>query len=279
MTPNTFDPITQDPPRDPNHPATMASFTFPSEGQHLLGNILIAAGAGPHPTILLLHGFPGNEKSFDLAHVLRRAGWNVCVFRYRGSWGSEGDFRFSHTLVDTCAALDFFCQDASRKAYRIDTDNIIVIGHSMGGFTALITAMSDVRVRAVASIAGVNFGMMAESIADNAAAIAEAEQMFGSDLAPLRGVIGPQIVADLLAHQAAWELCVRAVELRAKPVLLIAGSEDMDIPPMWHHDPLVDALEAAGATQLTAMLFETDHMFSDKRIALARVILDWLQSL
>jgi hypothetical protein len=30
--------------------------------------IYIASGAGPHPTVLMLHGFPGNEKNLDLAH-------------------------------------------------------------------------------------------------------------------------------------------------------------------------------------------------------------------
>ena len=33
----------------------------------------IAAGAGPHPTMLLLHGLPGNERNLDLAQAARRA--------------------------------------------------------------------------------------------------------------------------------------------------------------------------------------------------------------
>ena len=41
--------------------------------------IYIASGPGPHPTVLMLHGFPGNEKNLDLAYSFRRAGWNVLV--------------------------------------------------------------------------------------------------------------------------------------------------------------------------------------------------------
>lgn len=38
--------------------------------------IYIASGAGPHPTVLMLHGFPSNEKNLDLttAYWLRRWG-------------------------------------------------------------------------------------------------------------------------------------------------------------------------------------------------------------
>lgn len=56
------------------------------------GLIYIASGAGPHPTVILLHGYPGNEKNLDLAQSLRREGWNVLFFHYRGAWGSEGEF-------------------------------------------------------------------------------------------------------------------------------------------------------------------------------------------
>ena len=33
-------------------------------------------GLGPHPVVIMLHGFPGNEKNLDLAQSIRRAGWD-----------------------------------------------------------------------------------------------------------------------------------------------------------------------------------------------------------
>ena len=62
-----------------------------SAGSKLLGALYCAAGAGPHPTALVLHGIPGLEKNTDIAYALRDAGWNALVFHYRGCWGSEGD--------------------------------------------------------------------------------------------------------------------------------------------------------------------------------------------
>src|SRR5215472_7545477 len=75
----TPDAVVADPPRDPAYPATRAWPDIPSHGAKLYSVIYVASGAGPHPTVLLLHGFPGNEKNLDLAYSIRRAGWNVLV--------------------------------------------------------------------------------------------------------------------------------------------------------------------------------------------------------
>lgn len=77
----------------------------PSAGVLLLGVLFPATGPGPHPTVVMLHGFPGTENNFDLAHALRRSGRNVLTFHYRGAWGSPGRFTFSNALEDAEAAL------------------------------------------------------------------------------------------------------------------------------------------------------------------------------
>jgi len=105
-----------------------------SHGCRLNAIIYLAAGAESHGTVLLLHGFPGNEQNLDLAYSIRRAGWNVLFPHYRGSWGSAGTFSFSNAIEDTQAALDFLRDPANAKKYRIDTKKIVLVGHSMGGF-------------------------------------------------------------------------------------------------------------------------------------------------
>jgi len=78
-----------------------------SHGSRMNAVFFLASGSQPHPTVLLLHGFPGNEKNLDLAYVLQRAGWNVLFPNYRGAWGSAGNFSFSNALEDAQSALDF----------------------------------------------------------------------------------------------------------------------------------------------------------------------------
>ncbi|WP_433967320.1 alpha/beta hydrolase family protein [Tunturiibacter gelidiferens] len=80
--------ITADPVHDKTNPAGFETFQIPSHGALLNALAYIAPGPAPHPVVLLLHGFPGNEKNLDLAQAIRRDGWDVVYFDYRGSWGS-----------------------------------------------------------------------------------------------------------------------------------------------------------------------------------------------
>src|SRR5579863_3769441 len=84
-----------DPPFDAAHPAQMTVLHIPSHGVQINGIVYQPAGEGPHPTLVIFHGLPGNEKFLDLAQAARRAGWNALTFNYRGSWGSPGVFRLS----------------------------------------------------------------------------------------------------------------------------------------------------------------------------------------
>jgi predicted alpha/beta-fold hydrolase len=88
--------IFTDRPSDAAHPATMTVLHIPTHGVQNNGLVYQPSGAGPHPTLVICHGLPGNEKFLDLAQAVRRAGWNAVTFNYRGSWGSPGAFRFSH---------------------------------------------------------------------------------------------------------------------------------------------------------------------------------------
>jgi len=165
----TPDPVTTDPPRQ-EPPASMEGLHFRSAGANLNGVIYEAAGPGPHPTLLLLHGFPGNELNADIAQAVRRAGWNAVIFHYRGAWGSEGEFTFTHVLEDSAAVFAALHEPAFAKAHRVDPTRVSLYGHSMGGFSALLTGARTPEARCVASVAGANMGAMAPALADPTAA-------------------------------------------------------------------------------------------------------------
>ena len=126
--------VIADPKPDAAHPAGMSAFVIPSGDGAINAVMYTAAGAGLHPTLLLLHGFPGNEQNLDIAQAARRAGWNVLTLHYRGSWGSPGAFSFGNASEDAFTALQFLQQPATIARYRIDTSALVVAGHSMGGF-------------------------------------------------------------------------------------------------------------------------------------------------
>ena len=124
---------------------------FHSGGDKLVGTLFLARGDEPKPTAVLLHGLPGIEKNYDLAHALRERAWNSLIFHYRGSWGSDGDYHFATLDDDVRAALDFLSSGANEQ---IDAARLALVGHSMGGWTA-VRAGADERVRAVAVIGAV----------------------------------------------------------------------------------------------------------------------------
>src|SRR5213075_2909546 len=96
-----------DPSRDARHPTANKQLLIPSHGSGMNALLFEASGKGPHPTVILMHGLPGNERNLDLAQAIRRVGWDVLAFTYRGAWGSPGDFSISNAMEDTRAALDF----------------------------------------------------------------------------------------------------------------------------------------------------------------------------
>src|ERR1700676_4797017 len=135
--------IYTDPPADAAHPAKMTVVHIPTHGLLINGVVYQASGAGVHPTIVICHGLPGNEKNLDLAQALRRAGWNAVTFNYRGSWGSPGNFRFAQILEDANAVLAFLRDPASATMLGVDTGRMVLAGHSMGGWVVAHTAAQD----------------------------------------------------------------------------------------------------------------------------------------
>jgi hypothetical protein len=73
---------------DKTFPAGATELFIPSANSQLAGLIYQANGAQKHPTLLLLHGYPGNERNLDMAQVVRSHGWNVIYFNYSCAWGS-----------------------------------------------------------------------------------------------------------------------------------------------------------------------------------------------
>ncbi len=271
-----FDPITDDPVPDTEYPALLTPVTFESQEDLVLGVLLQAQGKGPHPTIVLLHGFPGNERNFDLAHIFRRAGWNVLVFHYRGSWGSCGSYSFTHVLEDVPSALTFL--RCSGEKLRVNPHKIVLIGHSLGGFAALMTAVTDVGIQAVVSIAGVNIGYFVESILTNHEAVKGALHFFQEGLPPLQNTSPENLISEAIANAKSWNLLEYVTTLCNRSLLLIGASRDETAPTKIHHQPLVQALRNENAQNLSDIVLDADHLFSDKRITLARTILSWLEN-
>jgi uncharacterized protein len=261
--------VVGDPPKDAAHPARMEPLQVLSHGAAMNAVFYLAAGAGPHPTVLLLHGLPGNEQNLDLAQAIRRAGWNVMTMHYRGSWGSAGRFSLRNCIEDAQAAVAFLRDPKVVHQYGLRSGRLVVIGHSMGGFLAAKLGAEDGSLTAIGMLAAWDVGRDGPIMAQLSPA--KLDEAFSDLPGRVEGATAQSIVAEAAAHAKDWSLNAFAPGL-AKHTLLIVTAHDSGRESGLQ---LASTLKAMGAPA-TAVDMDTDHPFSDSRIALQVAVVRWL---
>lgn len=261
--------LTTDPPPDREFPAAVEAPDVMSHGARLNAVFYLASGRGPHPAVLLMHGFPGNEKNLDLAYAFRRAGWNVLIPHYRGSWGSAGTFSFSNAIEDTEAAIQFLRDAENVKKYRMDPKKVVLIGHSMGGFMAACATARDPEIAGLVMISAWNIGATMSGPKET-----HRIDMIPSASSRLAGTTPAGLQAEAEANAAKWNYLDYAEALKTRPVFIVE-SHDRNLS---YNKAMKEALQKAGNTRLTETYLETDHSYSDHRIALQVAVLQWLDT-
>jgi uncharacterized protein len=261
--------IYTDPSADAAHPAKMTVLHIPSHGLLINGLVYQPSGAGLHPTVVICHGLPGNEKNLDLAQALRRAGWNAVTFNYRGSWGSPGNFRFAQNLEDARAVLAYLRDPANAAMLGVDTRRIAIAGHSMGGWVTAHTAANDHALIGAILISAADMGALGAAPRDRV--VAE----MAEDMESLAGVTAESMAGEVQANAKAFRMENAAAGLSQMP--LLALTSDDGLAPATN--ALVQAIQANGGHKVTALHFATDHSWSDRRITLESEIIKWLNEL
>lgn len=272
------DPVVMDPEVvDADYPPAMRMLRLNSEGSRLNGLIYLADGPGPHPVVLLLHGFPGNEKNLDLAQAMRRSGVNVVFFHYRGSWGSAGNFGFANAIEDVANVLATVRDSTWAREHRSDPNNVGIVGHSFGAFLGAKTVESDSRVACLAYLDGWDVGAHAISINDDeelhSYVLARWQEGQFSEGGPLRGD-AMSALAEITGEAESYSLDHMAPSIAQTPVLIVSATRAQGR----YHDSRVMALKNAGAENLTEILLDDDHSFSAHRIELAQLLIDWMRT-
>lgn len=150
----------------PPAPADLHSAYGPDPSQ--FGALYLPAAAGPHPTVVLIHGGCwraefGLAPLGQMARALTRRGLAVWNIEYRRTGNGGG---WPATFHDVAAAVDHLRTPA--VAAHVDPARITAVGHSAGGHLALWSAARhrlpyaygrfgahSVKVDAVVSLAGI----------------------------------------------------------------------------------------------------------------------------
>ena len=243
-------------------PAGQVELEIPSENSLMAGVMYSANGAQKHPTLILLHGFPGNERNLDLAQVVRAHGWNVIYFNYRGSWGSQGEFSFENCVQDV-VNLVAYCKKYS-DSLHIDTSNIALFGHSMGGFVCL---------KALTKLPGVKkgFALSTWNIYETAKDLKSSQVNAVAKQFPVSFVLNTtpdKLIQSIVDNLPFYNLQNEAAALSNKEIIML------DEHPM--NKSLAEAIKKANHNYFDYEVWQTDHPFSNKRISLMNKLLDFL---
>jgi pimeloyl-ACP methyl ester carboxylesterase len=257
-----------DPPRDAAHPARVEVLHIPSAGLEINGLAYVASGPGAHPTLVICHGWPGNEKNLDLAQAVRRAGWNAITFNYRGSWGSPGEFHFVQVPEDAAAVIAWLRRPEVAARLAVDTQRIAIAGHSMGGWATARVAAADPTLLGAILIAPADMGRLGKLSRGDVvkAAAANAETLVTT---------AEKMADELIAQSEAFSLIHNASGLAKIPLLVLTADDGLAAGA----NSLAAAVREHGGKRVQTKHFNTDHSWSDARLGLASSIVEWLQGL
>lgn len=270
--------IYTDPPSDPAHPASGQGVQFENHGSVINAQLYRPPGEGVHPTVVLLHGLPGNEQNLDLAQAMRRAGWTVITFHYRGSWGSGGRYSLRGGVDDATALLTLLRRSPTAKAWGVDPSRIVLVGHSYGGYVAASAATTSPQILGVALIApwDISFTARAWGPLPEDRRQAVGLETFDDVDGRLTGATARSLTADVMREGANLDLTKLAAPLARGSLLIVTATRDTDDDKAIG---LLAALNQATPEHLTVQNMTTDHGFNDHRIALQATLLHWLSTL
>lgn len=258
--------------------------TFTSQGHDVRGRLFIPGGSEPSDLVLLLPGFPGNEKDvLGIGERLARAGIGPLMFNYRGTYGSEGDYSLPHVQEDIVAAHAFLSSERVPASFRTAAADLVVGGYSFGGGMGLTYTANNPTIRRAFTIAGTDNGAFIRSYERDPEFRSMVKEIFES-LAHPEGPVRfaatqsrPDIAGQKI-NMKPYDLRRVVPALANRHLLFLWGWDDVNNRIEDHLVPLYRALVRAGACNVRIETFATDHSFSNVQDRLAVDIVDWICS-
>jgi pimeloyl-ACP methyl ester carboxylesterase len=174
-------------------------------------------------------------------------------------------------MEDTAAAVRFLRDPANVATYRINPRRLVIIGHGFGGFLAGYVGSHDPDISAIGIISATNLGRINIDPKERYTRL----KRWQTQLHPVHGANTWDLFAEAELHAKEWDYVQWADALRTRPLLLVEA-DDQNHADM---EALASALRQKSSARLEQKAVATGHSFSDHRITLQTIVIDWLQQL
>ncbi len=243
-------------------PYTATDVQIPAPQGHVLaGTLTRPKGAGRVPAVVMITGISKHERNEgnppftpfrDISDVFGRAGIAVLRVDDRGVGASTGDFDKATSFDeadDVRTELLWL-----RKQPGIDPRRVGLVGHSEGGFIALVVAASDPSLAAIVVIAGsgvpgeqLNTWQTIQTVTHDPSIAPERRDAEIQKQLADRSDWSPRDTAFVAADPADFARRVKV------PALILQGGSDLHVPPR-SAERLAATMRAAGARDVTARI-------------------------
>lgn len=244
-----------------------------SGGCHLYGYLLTPdkRTAGPYPTVIMSHGFPGYTTNNDLELALMRMGCVVIHMNHRGAWGSEGNYLFTNLKDDLVAIAKWAHNPAISDQYNIDRDNIFLVGHSMGGQTVLNAAKELSFIKGVVAMAAYDIGAAFRYRMEK-----DLFLMIETEGQCLKMNSASEVYENALNNQQELSVLNRYDELAKHNILFVEAAYDTIAPPEKMLKPLANKLLEINAN-VKYKSINSNHSFVGQRMKLTKLVGEWIE--
>ncbi|MDO4467222.1 MAG: prolyl oligopeptidase family serine peptidase [Bacillota bacterium] len=180
---------------------------------------------------------------------------------------------FTNLKEDLVAIAKWAHNEAIASQYDIDTNNMFLVGHSMGGQSVLNAAKELPFIKGVVAMAAYDIGAAFRYKMEK-----ELFLMIETEGQCLKMTSASDVYENALFHQQELSVLNNYESLINKNVLLIEASFDTIAPPERMLMPLAKLLKEADG-KIEYKKISSNHSFIGQRMKLANFVGDWIESI